>query len=171
MICGQGDRLYEVTVSQGRESYLSPPWQGMPRETGRLVVTSTTGPNRPCSIASSNSITRCSLTAWPGRVDRCQTTCSESSKITFDAVDRSMALFRASCPPPLRGQPSAVQICPRHICLRVRCDTCHAEHLVAFSCKRRGFCPSCGAGRGAWRRVPRCWSMRSFPNSRYVSGC
>ena len=29
--------------------------------------------------------------------------------------------------------------------LRVRCDTCHAEHLVAFSCKRRGFCPSCGA--------------------------
>jgi len=31
--------------------------------------------------------------------------------------------------------------------LRVRCDTCHAEHLVAFSCKRRGFCPSCGARR------------------------
>ncbi len=29
--------------------------------------------------------------------------------------------------------------------LRVGCDTCHAEHLVAFSCKRRGFCPSCGA--------------------------
>ena len=23
--------------------------------------------------------------------------------------------------------------------LRVRCDTCHAEHLVAFSCKRRGY--------------------------------
>ncbi|MCB1747313.1 MAG: transposase zinc-binding domain-containing protein [Gammaproteobacteria bacterium] len=22
----------------------------------------------------------------------------------------------------------------------VRCDTCHAEHLVAFSCRRRGFC-------------------------------
>ncbi len=33
--------------------------------------------------------------------------------------------------------------------LRVRCDTCHAEHLVAFSCKRRGFCPSCGARRMA----------------------
>ena len=27
-----------------------------------------------------------------------------------------------------------------HGFLRVRCDTCHAEHLVAFSCKRRGFC-------------------------------
>jgi len=33
--------------------------------------------------------------------------------------------------------------------LRVRCETCHAEHLVAFSCKRRGFCPSCGARRMA----------------------
>jgi ribosomal protein S27E len=31
--------------------------------------------------------------------------------------------------------------------LRVRCTECHAEKLVAFSCKRRGFCPSCGARR------------------------
>jgi ribosomal protein S27E len=31
--------------------------------------------------------------------------------------------------------------------LRVRCEDCHAEKLVAFSCKRRGFCPSCGARR------------------------
>ncbi|EFG9844256.1 IS91 family transposase, partial [Shigella boydii] len=28
-------------------------------------------------------------------------------------------------------------------------ESCHAEHLVAFSCKRRGFCPSCGARRMA----------------------
>jgi len=33
--------------------------------------------------------------------------------------------------------------------LRVRCDHCHAEKLVAFSCKKRGFCPSCGARRMA----------------------
>lgn len=33
--------------------------------------------------------------------------------------------------------------------LRVRCEDCHLEHLVAFSCKRRGFCPSCGARRMA----------------------
>lgn len=33
--------------------------------------------------------------------------------------------------------------------LRVRCTECHAEKLVAFSCKRRGFCPSCGARRMA----------------------
>jgi hypothetical protein len=31
--------------------------------------------------------------------------------------------------------------------LRVRCTACHAERLVAFSCKRRGFCPSCAARR------------------------
>ena len=31
--------------------------------------------------------------------------------------------------------------------LRVRCEHCHHEKLVAFSCKRRGFCPSCGARR------------------------
>ncbi len=36
-----------------------------------------------------------------------------------------------------------------HGFLRVCCGSCHAEHLVAFSCKRRGFCPSCGAKRMA----------------------
>ena len=33
--------------------------------------------------------------------------------------------------------------------LRLRCEQCHAEKLVAFSCKKRGFCPSCGARRMA----------------------
>jgi len=33
--------------------------------------------------------------------------------------------------------------------LRVRCEGCHAEKLVAFSCKKRGFCPSCGGRRMA----------------------
>ena len=33
--------------------------------------------------------------------------------------------------------------------LRVRCEDCHHDRLVAFSCKRRGFCPSCGARRMA----------------------
>ncbi len=36
-----------------------------------------------------------------------------------------------------------------HGFLRVRCESCHHEKLVAFSCKRRGFCPSCGARRMA----------------------
>ncbi len=41
-----------------------------------------------------------------------------------------------------------------HGFLRVRCDGCQAEHLVAFSCKRRGFCPSCGARHMAERAAP-----------------
>ena len=32
-----------------------------------------------------------------------------------------------------------------HGFLRVRCTQCHAERRVAFSRKRQGFCPSCGA--------------------------
>jgi ribosomal protein S27E len=36
-----------------------------------------------------------------------------------------------------------------HGFLRVQCESCHDEKLVAFSCKRRGFCPSCGARRMA----------------------
>lgn len=36
-----------------------------------------------------------------------------------------------------------------HGFLRVCCESCHAEHLVGFSCKRRGFCLSCGATRMA----------------------
>jgi hypothetical protein len=36
-----------------------------------------------------------------------------------------------------------------HGFLRVRCEFCHGKRLVAFSCKQRGFCPSCGARRMA----------------------
>ena len=36
-----------------------------------------------------------------------------------------------------------------HGFLRVVCEQCHAERLLAFSCKKRGFCPSCGARRMA----------------------
>ena len=36
-----------------------------------------------------------------------------------------------------------------HGFLRLGCDTCHHEVLVPFSCKRRGFCPSCAGRRMA----------------------
>ena len=36
-----------------------------------------------------------------------------------------------------------------HGFLRLRCGSCPRDTLVAFSCKRRGFCPSCGARRMA----------------------
>jgi len=32
---------------------------------------------------------------------------------------------------------------------RIRCPTCHAEHLLAFSCRTRNLCPSCQAKRSA----------------------
>ncbi|MFZ4405529.1 MAG: transposase zinc-binding domain-containing protein [Pseudobdellovibrionaceae bacterium] len=31
--------------------------------------------------------------------------------------------------------------------MRAKCTSCPHEMLVAFSCKKRGFCPSCGARR------------------------
>jgi hypothetical protein len=34
-----------------------------------------------------------------------------------------------------------------HGFLRLRCGECGHDKLLAFSCKRRGFCPSCGARR------------------------
>ena len=42
-----------------------------------------------------------------------------------------------------------------HGFLRLRCSECGHEKLVAFSCKRRGFCPSCGARR----KPPPIWSI------------
>ena len=46
-----------------------------------------------------------------------------------------------------------------HGFLRVRCESCHTEHLVAFSCKRRGFCRGRRApvaAPGVWLRALRC---------------
>ena len=36
-----------------------------------------------------------------------------------------------------------------HGFLRLRCGDCGHDKRVAFSCKRRGFCPSCSARRMA----------------------
>ena len=47
-----------------------------------------------------------------------------------------------------------------HGFLRLRCDSCHAEHLLAFSCKRRGFCPSCGARRKAAKETHWCGQQK-----------
>jgi Transposase zinc-binding domain len=35
----------------------------------------------------------------------------------------------------------------KHGCVHVRCPRCADEMVVAFSCKGRGFCPSCGGRR------------------------
>src|SRR5438034_7050904 len=47
---------------------------------------------------------------------------------------------------------------------RVRCGSCGHERLVPFSCRRRGWCPSCGLGlveEDEWRRRPRISSTTS----------
>ena len=36
---------------------------------------------------------------------------------------------------------------PAHGFVQLYCDTCKARHIVAFFCKGRGFCPSCGGHR------------------------
>ena len=45
---------------------------------------------------------------------------------------------------------------PRSGFARIRCPDCHGEHLLAFSCKTPGFCPSCHPKRleewGEWVR-------------------
>jgi ribosomal protein S27E len=45
---------------------------------------------------------------------------------------------------------------PRCGFARIRCPRCRTEHLLMFSCKTRGFCPSCHAKRleewGEWLR-------------------
>ena len=74
----------------------------------------------------------------------------------YRIIDRYYPEFRAYMAEQGRSLPYHVQKefdeylkCGRleHGFLRVQCSTCHHERLVAFSCKRRGFCPSCGARR------------------------
>ena len=76
--------------------------------------------------------------------------------LLYQLVERHYAEFVATREAAGRPLPRYVQEefeaylkCGRfeHGFLRVRCENCRAEKLVAFSCKRRGFCPSCGARR------------------------
>ena len=48
-----------------------------------------------------------------------------------------------------RGEFNAFLECGilEHGFLRLRCGECAHDQLLAFSCKRRGFCPQCGARR------------------------
>ena len=57
----------------------------------------------------------------------------------------------ASLPPFVKDEFEAYLDCGilAHGFLRLTCDTCARDTLVAFSCKRRGICPSCGTRRMA----------------------
>jgi len=60
-----------------------------------------------------------------------------------------------------------------HGFLRLRCADCADEKLVAFSCKKRGFCPACGARRMAEKARHRdvaCLARRGCIIHRTISG-
>jgi Transposase zinc-binding domain len=83
-----------------------------------------------------------------------------SGTVLYHVIAEHLETFLASChdDPEATGFPAYVQRefdnylrCGilAHGFLRLRCDTCHHELLVPFSCKRRGFCPSCAGRRMA----------------------
>src|SRR5262247_2834733 len=76
--------------------------------------------------------------------------------VVADHLETFLASFEAD--PDAQGLPAYVQRelydylqCGilAHGFLRLGCDTCHHERLLPFSCKRRGFCPSCAGRRMA----------------------
>jgi hypothetical protein len=71
--------------------------------------------------------------AWPSFVDRCdEVTGGGLPKFVRREVDGYLRCGLLE-----------------HGCVRLRCDRCGGEIVVAFSCKARGFCPSCVAKRMA----------------------
>ncbi|MGH8613257.1 MAG: transposase zinc-binding domain-containing protein [Gammaproteobacteria bacterium] len=55
----------------------------------------------------------------------------------------------------------------------MRCGGCGHEKLVAFSCKKRGFCPACGAKTrsSSKRAINRCVHDRVSARRLTVSSC
>ena len=64
-------------------------------------------------------------------------------------VEQTEGAVRADLPQFVKDEFDAFLECGilAHGFLRLRCGDCGHDKLVAFSCKRRGFCPSCGARR------------------------
>ena len=83
-----------------------------------------------------------------------------SRTILYQVIAQHLETFLASldADPDARGLPAYVQRefydylrCGilAHGFLRLGCDSCKKEVLLAFNCKRRGFCPSCSGRRMA----------------------
>ena len=83
-----------------------------------------------------------------------------SHTVLYTVVADHLETFLASleADPDARGLPAYVQRefydylqcgIRAHGFVRLGCDTCKHEMLLAFSCKRRGFCPSCVGRRMA----------------------
>src|SRR5947209_5067887 len=76
--------------------------------------------------------------------------------VMADHLETLLASYEAD--PDAQGLPAYVQRASydylqcgilAHGFLRLGCDTCKHERLLPFSCKRRGFCPSCAGRRMA----------------------
>src|SRR5262249_49337416 len=95
------------------------PWPSSTRSTGPAT------PSTPCSTRSSPSIWRSSCARW-----------------------RRPATARA-CPQFVEREFREFLMCGvfEHGVSRFQCEGCAREHLVAFSCKGRAWCPSCGGRR------------------------
>jgi len=100
--------------------------------------------------------------------------CRETT-LLYKLVEQHYPAFLAALERDGRSLPTFVQQefgaylkCGRleHGFLQVRCTQCHAEGLVAFSRKRRGFCSSCGA-----RRMVETAALLVSMNERRWSGC
>ncbi|MFT7547902.1 MAG: ribosomal protein S27E [Candidatus Azotimanducaceae bacterium] len=74
----------------------------------------------------------------------------------YKIIEQSLSIFQShlsnadmSLPAFVRNEFRSYLRCglSEHGFLRVKCNGCRIEHLVAFSCKLRGFCPSCVARR------------------------
>ena len=79
----------------------------------------------------------------------------------LECCDESGA--EAALPAHVRGELERFLTCGilAHGFVRVRCPTCRDDLLVAFSCRGRGFCPSCGGRRMADTAAR--WSDRVLP--------
>ncbi len=77
---------------------------------------------------------------------------SESLETLYGAIDDGALSFKLGKPPfgdhearharkELEGYLDCGLLCRRFA--RLRCDSCQSSRVVAFSCKGRGFCPSC----------------------------
>ena len=80
--------------------------------------------------------------------------------VLYEALRAHLATFLERCdesgseatlPAHVRGEFERFLTCGilAHGFVRVRCPTCRDDLLVAFSCRGRGFCPSCGGRRMA----------------------
>src|ERR671924_1303444 len=83
-----------------------------------------------------------------------------SQTVLYTVIAEHLETFLASChdDPDAAGLPAYVERefydylrCGilAHGFLRLGCDTCPKELMLPFSCKRRGFCPSCAGRRMA----------------------